>query len=66
MVIALATALQESRLRVYANDGLGDDLAPEQEGIAASQDCRTRPWARTTARSGSSSSSGPGGDLWPT
>lgn len=38
MVIALATALQESRLRVYANDGLGDDLAPEQEGIASSQD----------------------------
>lgn len=38
MVIALATALQESRLRVYANDGLGDDLAPEQEDIASSQD----------------------------
>ena len=36
VVIALATALQESRLRVYANDGLGGDLAPDQHGIAAS------------------------------
>jgi endonuclease/exonuclease/phosphatase family metal-dependent hydrolase len=36
IVIALAVALQESRLRIYANDGLGDDLAPEQRGIAAS------------------------------
>lgn len=36
IVIALATALQESRLGVYANDGLGGDLAPDQRGIAAS------------------------------
>jgi murein DD-endopeptidase MepM/ murein hydrolase activator NlpD len=35
IVVALATALQESRLRVYANDGSGD-LAPEQAGIARS------------------------------
>lgn len=37
IVIALATALQESRLRAYANDGLGGHLAPDQRGIAASQ-----------------------------
>lgn len=36
IVIALATALQESRLRIYANDGLGGDLAPDQQGIQAS------------------------------
>ena len=36
IVVALATALQESRLRVYANDGLGGDLAPDQRGIRAS------------------------------
>jgi hypothetical protein len=36
IVVALATALQESRLRVYANDGLGGDLAPDQQGIARS------------------------------
>ncbi len=35
-MIALAAALQESRLRIYANDGLGGDLAPDQHGIAAS------------------------------
>ena len=35
IVIALATALQESRLRVYANDGSGD-LAADQRGIEAS------------------------------
>lgn len=35
IVIALATALQESRLRVYANDGTGE-LAPDQRGIEAS------------------------------
>lgn len=36
IVIALSTALQESRLRIYANDGRGNDLAPEQHGIGAS------------------------------
>ena len=36
IVIALATALQESRLRVYANDGLGGDLASDQHGLSAS------------------------------
>ena len=35
IVIALATALQESRLRVYANDGTGE-LAADQRGIEAS------------------------------
>ncbi|WP_297776620.1 peptidoglycan DD-metalloendopeptidase family protein [Mycobacterium sp.] len=35
IVVALATALQESRLRVYANDGTGA-LAADQIGIAAS------------------------------
>ena len=35
IVIALATALQESRLRVYANDGTGD-LAAGQRGIEVS------------------------------
>ena len=36
IVIALATALQESRLRIYANDGAGGDLAPDQHGVAES------------------------------
>jgi endonuclease/exonuclease/phosphatase family metal-dependent hydrolase len=36
IVVALATALQESRLRNYANDGRGGDLGPDQRGIAAS------------------------------
>jgi murein DD-endopeptidase MepM/ murein hydrolase activator NlpD len=36
IVIALAVAHQESGLRVYANDGLGDDLAPDQAGIERS------------------------------
>ncbi len=36
IVIAVATALQESRLHVYANDGLGGDLAPDQRGIGRS------------------------------
>ncbi len=36
IVVALSTALQESRLRIYANDGLGGDLAADQEGVAAS------------------------------
>ena len=36
IAVALAVAMQESRFRNYANDGLGDDLAPEQRGIAAS------------------------------
>jgi murein DD-endopeptidase MepM/ murein hydrolase activator NlpD len=35
IVIALATALQESRLRVYANDGTGE-LAADQRGIDSS------------------------------
>jgi murein DD-endopeptidase MepM/ murein hydrolase activator NlpD len=35
IVVALTTALQESRLRVYANDGTGD-LAADQRGIKAS------------------------------
>lgn len=38
IVIALATALQESGLRIYANDGLGGDLAADQVGIARSLD----------------------------
>lgn len=36
VVVALATASQESGFRVYANDGQGGDLAPEQAGIARS------------------------------
>ena len=36
IVIALAAALQESGLRVYANDGLGGDLAQDQQGITRS------------------------------
>lgn len=36
IVVALATASQESRFRVYANDGQGGDLAADQTGIAAS------------------------------
>jgi endonuclease/exonuclease/phosphatase family metal-dependent hydrolase/murein DD-endopeptidase MepM/ murein hydrolase activator NlpD len=36
IVIALATASQESGFRVYANDGKGSDLASDQQGIAAS------------------------------
>jgi endonuclease/exonuclease/phosphatase family metal-dependent hydrolase len=40
IVVALATASQESGLRVYANDGQGGDLAPDQRGIAASLDLR--------------------------
>ena len=36
IVVALATALQESRLTVYANDGAGGDLAPDQSGISRS------------------------------
>ncbi len=38
IVIALAVALQESRLLNYANDGLGGDLSVAQLGIAASLD----------------------------
>ena len=38
IVIALATALQESGLRIYANDGLGGDLAADQQGISRSLD----------------------------
>ena len=37
IVVALAAALQESRLRVYANDGTGE-LAADQRGIEASLD----------------------------
>jgi murein DD-endopeptidase MepM/ murein hydrolase activator NlpD len=37
IVVALATALQESRLRVYANDGTGE-LGADQRGIEASLD----------------------------
>lgn len=36
IVVALATASQESGFKVYANDGKGDDLAADQKGIAAS------------------------------
>lgn len=36
IVIALAVASQESGFKNYANDGRGDDLAPEQRGIEAS------------------------------
>ncbi|RHW25841.1 hypothetical protein D0Z08_17550 [Nocardioides immobilis] len=36
VLIALATAHQESGLRIYANDGRGDDLKPDQQGIERS------------------------------
>lgn len=36
MVVALAVALQESGLKVYANDGRGGDLGADQQGIDAS------------------------------
>ena len=36
IVIALAVASQESGFKVYANDGHGGDLAPDQRGVAAS------------------------------
>ena len=36
IIVALAAALQESRLTVYANDGAGGDLAPDQSGISRS------------------------------
>lgn len=36
LVVALAVASQESRFVVYANDGQGDDLRPEQRGIERS------------------------------
>jgi hypothetical protein len=36
IVTALAVASQESSFRVLANDGRGDDLAPDQQGIEAS------------------------------
>jgi murein DD-endopeptidase MepM/ murein hydrolase activator NlpD/exonuclease III len=36
ILIALAAAHQESGFRNYANDGLGDDLAPDQVGIDVS------------------------------
>lgn len=36
IVVALATASQESGFKVYANDGLGGDLAADQRGIDAS------------------------------
>lgn len=36
IVIALAVASQESGFRVYANDGQGADLAPDQRGIQRS------------------------------
>ncbi|MGL5823592.1 MAG: peptidoglycan DD-metalloendopeptidase family protein [Nocardioides sp.] len=36
IIIALATASQESGFRVYANDGKGGDLAADQKGIEAS------------------------------
>ena len=36
IVIALAVASQESRFQVYANDGRGTDLRPEQRKIARS------------------------------
>jgi endonuclease/exonuclease/phosphatase family metal-dependent hydrolase len=38
IVVALATASQESGFRVYANDGNGGDLTADQNGIAASLD----------------------------
>ncbi len=36
IVVALAVASQESGFKVYANDGLGNDLQPDQVGIEAS------------------------------
>jgi hypothetical protein len=36
VVIALAVALTESRLRMLANDGRGSDLSPDQGGVSAS------------------------------
>lgn len=36
IVVALATASQESHFQVYANDGQGGDLKADQAGIAAS------------------------------
>src|SRR5262245_36244303 len=36
MVVALAVASQESGFRNYANNGLGEDLIPVQDGIDAS------------------------------
>jgi Peptidase family M23 len=36
VVVALAVALTESRLRMLANDGKGSDLRPEQRGVSAS------------------------------
>ena len=36
IIAALITGYQESKFQVYANDGLGDDLAPEQRGIERS------------------------------
>jgi Peptidase family M23 len=36
IIAALITGYQESKYRVYANDGLGGDLAPEQLGIERS------------------------------
>ncbi len=36
VVVALATASQESSFQVYANDGLGGDLEAEQRGIGRS------------------------------
>lgn len=38
IVVALATVSQESRFKVYANDGRGADLAPEQRDVARSLD----------------------------
>lgn len=36
IVVALAVASQESKFLVYANDGKGGDLEPEQRGVSAS------------------------------
>lgn len=36
LVVALAVASQESRFLIYANDGRGDDLKPDQAGIERS------------------------------
>ena len=36
IVVALATAAQESGFRNYANDGRGDDLQPDQRDVSAS------------------------------
>lgn len=36
LVVALAVAAQESRFTIYANDGRGNDLQPEQRGIERS------------------------------